>query len=87
MLTENSKTEQCVAGQVPVNTRFSRDRSENLVTTNVGSFEENEQAVVNVGKKREHGASKRGNTISDKNVSLDFPQNTSGFFTYIRQVA
>ena len=87
MLTENSQTEQCVAGQVPVNTRFSRTRSENLVTIDVASFEKKAQVVVSVGEFGEFGSERRGNTISDKNVLLDSPQNTSGFSTYINQAA
>jgi hypothetical protein len=62
-------------------------RSENLVTIDVASFCKSEQVVVSVGENGDFWTRERGNTIPDKNVLLDSPQNTSGFSTYINQAA
>ena len=86
VLTEISMTEQCVAGQVPVITRFSQERSESLVTIGHGKLQKSCQVVVSVG---EIGNGNVGNLemgFSDKSVSQNSPENTSGFSTYIGQV-
>jgi hypothetical protein len=84
--TENSMTERCVTGQVPVITRFSRSRSESPVTIDCALFGKVSQVVVSVWENELVTRSDGGNTKSDKNVIANLSQNTSGFSTYIGQV-
>ena len=80
VLTEISMTEQCDTGQVPVITRSSRVRSENLFTIGRKKLEKARQPIVSV---EEISRMPSETSFRGVNVVRNLAENTSGFSTYI----